>query len=354
MGKKTQTVAAPDPTTTANAQSTANIATADATQKMNLLGTSGPDGTTGYKVDPSQPGGYTQYTNLSPGQQNVYDQGVQAQGSALGVANDQIGRVGTALGQTLTNPTLQGQIGGDYNQTVKTAQDAAYNQATSRLDPQYAQLGEELNTRLSNQGLSQNSTAYQNAQGNFARDKNDAYQTAQNNAVTQGLAAQNQGFNQSAAQGTFANQTAQQGLTNQAYVQNEPLNQFNSLMSSNQVSAPTAIGYSPTQVGNTDVLGAYALNQQAQQANANAKNAANQGITSGLFSLGSAALMSDRRLKRDVTFLGMDGAYRVYSFRYLWSKVKHIGVMAQEVRKIRPKAVKRHWSGFLMVRYGAL
>ncbi len=319
-----------------------------------MIGTSGPDGSVKYVADASQPGGYTQQTTLSQPQQGIYDQSTQAQNSALGVANQQIGRVGDALSQTLTNPNLQHSIGGDFNQTVKSAQDAAYNQATSRLDPQFATQENQLRTRLANQGLSQNSAAYQNAQAQFGRDKNDAYSTAQNAAFGQGLQAQNQGFNQSAAQGTFANEASQQGLQNQAYVQNQPLNQFNSLMSSGQVATPQGIQYSPTQVAGTDVIGANALSVQQQAAQAQARAQQQSGLMGGLAQLGSAAILaSDVRLKTEIEPHGEIGPYSLYSYRYVWGGPKRVGVMAHEVAAINPSAVI-DMGGWLAVDYGAL
>jgi len=44
----------------------------------------------------------------------------------------------------------------------------------------------------------------------------------------------------------------------------------------------------------------------------------------------------------------------IYAYRYLWSPVRRIGVMAQEVLGVKPDAVIRHPSGFLMVDYGRL
>lgn len=355
MGKKSPSAPAPvDPVALANAQASANSKTALEQQKLNLIGTSGPEGSVRYVADPSQPGGYTQQTTLSPGQQSLYDQGNQAQNAALGVANQQIGRVGQALGQQLTAPNLQTSIGGNFDDTVKAARDAAYNQAASRLDPQFATRENQLRTRLANQGLSQNSAAYQNAFDQFGRERTDAYGAAQNAAFAQGLGAQNQGFNQSASQGTFANEAAQQGLQNQAYIQNQPLNQFNSLMSSGQVSTPQGIGYSPTQVAGTDVLGANSLAVQQQQAQAQMRAQQQSGLMGGLAQLGSAAILaSDVRLKTDIEPVGMVGDYKVYSYRYLWGGPKRVGVMAQEVQSISPHAV-HDMGGWLAVNYGAL
>lgn len=70
---------------------------------------------------------------------------------------------------------------------------------------------------------------------------------------------------------------------------------------------------------------------------------------------GAAAKASDRRLKRDIVKLGErpDGL-GVYFFRYLWSPIQHIGVMAQEVLKVKPEAVLTMPNGFYAVDYGML
>jgi len=72
----------------------------------------------------------------------------------------------------------------------------------------------------------------------------------------------------------------------------------------------------------------------------------------------AASLFSDVRLKRDIERIDTrpDGL-GVYAYRYVWDAddaPKHEGVMAHEVLEVRPEAVSRHSSGFLMVDYGAL
>jgi hypothetical protein len=357
MGKKTPEAPKPvDPVASANAQAQANIASATAQQRMNMIGTAGPDGTVRYEADPTQPGGYNQVTTLSPDQQRNYDLNNQIYGQTLGIGQDQLGRISTALGQGLTPPELQSQIGGNFDQTVNAARDAAYGQATSRLDPQFATRENQMRTQLANQGLGQNSAAYQNAQDAFGRERNDAYSSARNDAFGQGLAAQNQGFNQSGAMGTFANTAAQQGFQNQATEQNQPINQLSGLLGLGQVAQPNGISYAPTQVGQTDVLGAQALNQQGQWNRYNAQTQAQNSTMQGLFGLGSAALttFSDVRLKKNIVHLGTrpDGL-GVYAYDYLWDGPRQIGVMAQEVQRIKPEAV-REIGGYLAVDYGRL
>ena len=67
-------------------------------------------------------------------------------------------------------------------------------------------------------------------------------------------------------------------------------------------------------------------------------------------------LISDARLKREIALVGRrsDGL-GIYRFKYLWSDVTYVGVMAQEVALIHPEAVARDaLSGYLSVDYGRL
>ena len=76
---------------------------------------------------------------------------------------------------------------------------ATYGQFASRLDPQYQQREIQLRSQLAAQGLDPGSEAYGNEMGVFNRGRNDAYQSAQNAAVREGLNAQNVAFGQSLA-----------------------------------------------------------------------------------------------------------------------------------------------------------
>lgn len=95
---------------------------------------------------------------------------------------------------------LLNRIGNQQLPSGEAARDqaitAAYDQATSRLDPQWAQQGEGLSASLANQGLSIGDEAYQTAQDNFGRARNDAYAQAMRNAIGQGTMAGSAIFNQ--------------------------------------------------------------------------------------------------------------------------------------------------------------
>jgi hypothetical protein len=106
-------------------------------------------------------------------------------------------------GQWTQNATLGGDLGqgvqnleqGIANQdpsAVGHARDqsitGAYNQAASRLDPQWRQAEEAQRSQLLNQGLDPGSQASGQAMGDFNRNRNDAYSSAMNNAIMQGNA----------------------------------------------------------------------------------------------------------------------------------------------------------------------
>ena len=92
------------------------------------------------------------------------------------------------------------------------------------------------------------------------------------------------------ANAQLANSAAQQGFQNQAYAQELPINELNSLMSSAQVQGPSPAQLSGAAVAPVDVLGAYSLQQQALQNAYQARMANYQSGLGGLFNLGGAAL----------------------------------------------------------------
>lgn len=67
-------------------------------------------------------------------------------------------------------------------------------------------------------------------------------------------------------------------------------------------------------------------------------------------------LISDTRLKRDITLVGQrDDGLGLYSYRYLWSDTVYVGVMAQEVALIHPDAIVRGaMDDYLRVDYSRL
>jgi len=401
----------PDPVKTAQAQAQYNQQTAEFQSQLNNYNTQGPTGTVNWVQDPTTHQ-WTQSTQLSPAEQAIFGAQTADMGHALGIAGDQLGNVQAALAQPFNpgnyghetygfgsgpvqtgfNPgqQVQGHVGPqDFNQSVNQARDAAYAQQTQYLNPQWQQAAAHEQAQLAAQGLNPNSAAYQNAMQIFGGQENQAYQGAMNAAVAAGNQEQNTLFGQDVAQGQFANTAAgqeyaqnlgqgqfantaqaqqygqnmgqanlnnaaqQQAYTQGAYASELPINEFNALMSSGQVSAPTS-AFSPTQVAPTDYIGAQSLYQQQLNANYQAQMQSQSGLLGGLFSLGSAAIMaSDARLKTDIVRLADGPGFGWYGFRYRGHPGRHVGVIAQEVAGVKPGAVLEH-GGVLFVDYGAL
>lgn len=270
----------------------------------------------------------------------------------------------------------------DFNAATKQAQDAVYNQATSRLDPQFENAQHDLDSKLANQGVTQGSEAYQRAEDEFSRNKTDAYNQANYSAVGAGNSLQNQLYGQALAgrqqtvgedttAGNFANsgqaqqysqalQNAQfgnqarvQGLTEQSQMQMLPLNELNALRSQSQVQMPTFGSVPTSQVAPTNVSGNVWQSYNADAANSN-------NFMNGLFGMASAGLsaakFSDRRLKRNLKRIGTTARDKlpIYEFSYRGSRKRFEGVLAQHVAKVRPEAVSIHSSGYLMVDYSRI
>jgi hypothetical protein len=248
-----------DPIALSNAQGQQNINTAETQAQLNAINTFSPYGSTVYQpgqIDPStgKPSSYNATQSLSPefqqlfGTQTGLAQAVAGAGApfaaaAPGMATTGAGilnRVGNLAGTLPTNIDLSavpnigmltpgsfrtdvtGGAGGqplpsavtgvnsNFPQLVKQAQDAAYQSQTQYLDPQFKQQEESLRQSLGDQGVEEGSPAFSRAMGDFDRQKQMAYQSAQSQAVSAGNEQQRALFGQAIAGGQFANQAQQQ------------------------------------------------------------------------------------------------------------------------------------------------
>jgi hypothetical protein len=147
----------------------------------------------------------------------------------------------------------------DLNANRQDVEDALYSRATARLDPQFQEQQNALEAKLADQGITQGSTAYDNALRDFNFTKNDAYQNARDSAVSAGGAEQSRLFG--------LTQTARDQAIQEAMQQRElPLNEASALMSGSQIQNPSFVSTPQTSVAPTDVTGAYGLSQAAQNA----------------------------------------------------------------------------------------
>jgi hypothetical protein len=78
----------------------------------------------------------------------------------------------------------------------------------------------------------------------------------------------------------------------------------------------------------------------------------NGGI--GIFSTLGCCCISDRRLKRNITFLETRNGVKVYSFQYLWSDEYFVGVMAQDLLGTEHASAVIEHNGYYTVDYSQL
>jgi hypothetical protein len=116
---------------------------------------------------------------------------------------------------------------------------------------------------------------------------------------------------------------------------------INSLRSGSQVKNPQFNSYAQqATTQGADLMGAANSQYGANLDASNAANARQNQMMQGLFSLGGAAMMSDRRLKTNIKPVGKtDGGLTIYTYNYVWGGPTQMGVMAQEVEQQNPSAV---------------
>lgn len=246
---------------------------------------------------------------------------------------------GGPLAQGVQN--LEGQIGsqgplGTGDQARDQAIDATYSQIASRLDPQFAQREEQTRSRLLAQGLDPGSQAYDNEMGNFDRARNDAYASAANNAINQGLQAQQVTFGQN------------------LQAQNNPYQQLNMLSGLTGQQGFQAAGRAET----PQYLQALEAQYGGQKDKYSADQAGKNGLMGGLSQAAPLALMaSDARLKMNIQRLSEEAMPGVRFATWEWRDGRAaptFGVIAQDLEKVAPHLVHRGSDGFLMVDYSFL
>ncbi|WP_085032305.1 tail fiber domain-containing protein [Ensifer aridi] len=300
-----------------------------------------------------------------------------------------------------TNVTGAGDITRSYNVDFDTSR---YEQALmDRLNPQLERDRAALETRLVNQGLQPGSEAYNRAIDEASRASNDARISAVLNAGQEqsrlaGLArdqatfqnsAQAQAYQQALASAGFSNDAnqqmfqnnqsttaannalrdqsfnAQQSMLNaqnqarsqylnELYAQrNQPINEISALLSGAQVSNPNFVPTQGQQIPTVDYAGLVNQDYQNRLGAWQQKQANSNSLVGGLLGFGGQlASLSDKREKKDIKRVG-----GLYEYRYKGERKnapKRIGVMAQEVEKVRPEAVSKGSDGLRRVNYGLL
>ncbi len=274
----------------------------------------------------------TANVTLAPAQQALLDANNKQSLGLADTGNQLLSQVQKSI--LSQQPTPQ-----DINSLTQQGRDAYYKQQTALLDPQYQKMQAQQNAQLANQGITAGSEAYNNAQSELGRQRDYAYGQAQNNAITQ------------------APQYAQSLFALNSQQQLQPLNELNALRSGSQVTMPQLPQQTPTTMAGTNTAGIANQAYQNQLGLYNSQVGQNSSSMNGLMSLGgslgAAAIMaSDRRLKKNIRKIGKTpSGFNVYEFEYKSGGGKQTGVMAQEIEKIIPNAVITMPNGYKTVNY---
>ncbi len=338
---------APNPQQTAQAQTQSNVETAVSNAYLGNTNQVTPYGTLTYNQTGTRNVGgnaipqFTATQTLSPEQQKIYDSQTALTNQALGgIAPNILNQIQNTT-QNPLNFSGAPAMPGDQTQ----AKNAAYAALTARSNQDLDRQTSQQQTQLANQGIAAGSEAYNNALQPLERARVDASNQATLNASN----LSGQDINQA--------QTLRNQYINEATQQyNQPLNTYAALTGvSGGTTQPTYAAPSAGQVAPTDVAGIYNNAYQNQLQQYQQQQGQNNSLMGGLFGLGGSALgagifkYSDRRLKRNIVRIGERAGLPLYAYEI--DGRPDIGVMADEVAKVRPDAVTLLPSGFYAVNY---
>lgn len=364
MGGKSSPPPAPDPNATASAQSQYDKSTAAYNAALNRYNVYTPYGNQTWQRSGTDASGapiYSQNISLSPQAQATLNQNMANANNLSQTQGQLLNNARTGLAQPVNTEGLPGYAGpvnhGDLSGLANQATQASYNSQMSMLEPQYAQQQEQTKNELANQGLAADSEAYQNAMGNLNRQQDWSRTQAANNATLQGMQYDNQLFNQGVSNAYLQNQAQQGGFQQALTLHDQPLNEYNSMMTGTQVQAPQ-FQSNPTVMANAPNY-QNAVNSAYQgQLNAyNAQTGSQNSFMGGLMGVASAMpwgqWFSDRRLKSKIIRIGTHkSGIGIYEYDIFGKRQR--GVMADEVEAVIPEAVIAHPSGFKAVDYARL
>jgi hypothetical protein len=302
-----------------------NKDTAVTQAQMNMVGQNTPYGSLSYSQAGNWSDGTPRYTatqTLSPEQQALLSQQTEFDRKFNEIGLAQTDKIGGILSKPLdlSNEATEARL---------------LELGRKRLDPMISQQTNDLRTTLINQGLRPGTEAWDREMTRNDQSRNDAY----NQLLLTGRG-----------------QAVQEALTERS----APINEITALLNGGQVQNPNFVNTPQTQVANTDYAGMVYNSADLANRNYQQKVGSQNAMLGGLASIAGTALggwaqggfkMSDRRIKTDIRRVGtLDNGLPVYAYRFKSGGPVEIGVMAQEVERVRPDAV-REFDGIKHVNY---
>ena len=288
MGKSFNAPPAPDYAGAAQQQGAANLAAARSTAMLSNPNVYTPFGSQTVSYEGDIP---TIRQELTPDAMAT----VRAQqGVSRGLAD--LGLFGINTAQSVMGtpfqyrgPDIQTSLQGLREMPVNagmTGQEAVM----SRLEPQFARQEAGLRQQLANQGIAVGTEAANREMDSLNQRRNDAYTQAAVQGLNLDMDAQNQQYNQLMGQAGFGNTAAGQALQQQLALRNIPLNEITALMSGAQVQVPQFQNYQGATVGAAPVFQAAQAQNQYNMDVFSQKQAQDNAMTQGLFSLAAAPM----------------------------------------------------------------
>jgi hypothetical protein len=269
--------APPDPYATAAAQATANKETAIAEKQLNMVNQFTPYGSLEYRHTdwgPDRTPLYSAFQTLSPNQAKMKTLTDQAGIKYGETANSQMDLVRDRL----SSPLDFGQLGPApeiNNEMRQQVADSMYQ----RMNPQFDRDQERLESQLINQGLQRGSEAWNEAQYDRNRAKNDAMLAIDNASL--GQAAQLYGLEEGERNARI-NELAMQ--------RSQPLNELAAMLTGSAVQNPQFVNTPMTSMNAPDIMGATYANYNGQMDAWKQNQANGNGFMSGLFGIGGSVL----------------------------------------------------------------
>ena len=268
-----------------------------------------------------------------------------------------------------TVPTMENL--GDYATRVEGAY---FNRAVSRLQPQFEKQEIDLRTQLINAGIPEGTTAYNNAFAELRMAHNDILQGLAADSIREGQILADAQLGRATGLRSFQISDAASRVAEQERMRDRqladlllqrevPLSEKATLTG---LPAPATRGGQIADTGLNVPATSIAppplfASAQAQGIDANQRySTATDAYGAQMAALGDIAsnsrfIRSDITLKKNIKYKSKSkSGLNIYEFEYNWSPQKYTGVMAQEVKKVKPSAVSENIFGHMMVDYSQL
>ncbi len=278
----------PNPATTAQAQAAANSAAARESALVNQINQVTPFGSETFTGEIGTPE-RTRIVALDPADQANLETQRRIGSGLFGLGEGSLlPQVQSALGNQLDFsglPQISGQQ--DLASAAQPLEQATFQRGLNLLQPGLEQQQRDLEVRLANQGIPQGSAAFNEAVGNFERNRGQQLENLALSSVGAGRAEQSRLFGLEQA-------ARQQDLSELLTQRSQPINELSALLQGGpsiqgpQFAPPTQFGVAPPDVQGAITDQFAARSQQAQQANSD--------LFGGLFGLGQAAILGGSNL----------------------------------------------------------